>query len=66
MKISAIRAKYAAGPGGVFAASRAMMSMIGFDLGPPRLPLVQLSTEKYTALQQELSDYGFFDMLPKL
>lgn len=64
MEIAAIRSKYATGAG-LFAASRAMMSMIGFDLGPPRLPLTPLSVDKYTALERELQQYGFFDMLPK-
>lgn len=63
MEIAAIRGKYASGAG-VFAVSRAMMSMLGFDLGPPRLPLVPMETDKYKALEQEMKEYGFFEMLP--
>lgn len=64
MQISAIRAKYASGAG-LFTVSRAMMSMLGFDLGPPRLPLVPMDAEKYKALEKELTDFGFFDLLPQ-
>lgn len=64
MEIVAIRSKYATGAG-LFAVSKCMMRMIGFDLGPPRLPLVPLSADKYTALERELRQYGFFDILPR-
>ena len=60
MQISAIRSKYASGAG-IFTASRAMVHMLGCDLGPPRLPLVPLAKEKYAALERELQEFGFFD-----
>ena len=60
MQISAIRSKYATGAG-VFTASRAMVHMLGCDLGPPRLPLVPLDKDKYSALEKELKDFRFFD-----
>lgn len=62
MEISAIRAKYASGAG-LFTASRAMLRMLGCDLGPPRLPLAPLDNQKYKLLEKELRDYGFFELL---
>jgi len=62
MEIAAIRAKYASGAG-LFVASRAMMKMLGCDLGPPRLPLVPMEPSKYQSLEAELRQCGFLDIL---
>ncbi|XP_067942501.1 N-acetylneuraminate lyase-like [Watersipora subatra] len=60
MEIAAIRAKYATGAG-LFAASRAIVQMMGCNLGSPRLPLVELDKEKYVDLEKDLNAIGFFD-----
>lgn len=59
VQIAAARAKYASGAG-IFTISRAMMKMIGLDLGPPRLPLEPMNVDDYTALESELRELGFF------
>jgi N-acetylneuraminate lyase len=43
------------------AASKAVMGFLGFDLGPPRLPLVPLSAESASKLRAELEGQGFFE-----
>ncbi|WP_316767686.1 dihydrodipicolinate synthase family protein [Pedobacter frigiditerrae] len=45
------------------AAQRAIMKMLGFDLGDARLPLVPLSDADYNKLNGELKSIGFFDLL---
>ncbi len=45
------------------AAQRAIMKMEGFDLGPSRLPLVNLSESEAAALQASLENVGFFELL---
>lgn len=42
-------------------AFKAIMKPLGFDCGPPRLPLVALTPEQEVALQHELTTIGFFD-----
>jgi len=37
------------------------MKIIGFDCGPPRLPLVCLTPIEEDSLQKELKAIGFFD-----
>jgi len=44
-------------------AQKAVMKMLGFDMGPSRLPLVTLPEAQYQALYRQLSDVGFFDLL---
>jgi N-acetylneuraminate lyase len=52
-------------PFGPRAAQKAIMSMVGLDCGPCRLPLKTLSRENSAALQQKLTTIGFFDNLKK-
>ena len=44
-------------------AQKAVMKMLGLDLGPCLLPLPQLSAQDYDALQTELNTLGFFEKL---
>jgi len=44
-------------------AQKAIMKMLGWDLGPCRLPLVTLSSEDYNKLYKELSKLSFFDRI---
>ena len=46
-------------------AQRAIMKMIGLDLGPSRLPLVNLTAQEAAALKTGLDQIGFFDLLAK-
>lgn len=45
------------------AAQRAIMKMLGFDLGEARLPLAPLSEKDYNSLNNELKSIGFFELL---
>jgi N-acetylneuraminate lyase len=45
------------------AAQRAIMKMLGTDLGNPRLPLVALPEAAYNELKADLEGVGFFDLL---
>jgi N-acetylneuraminate lyase len=45
------------------AAQRAIMKMLGVDMGNPRLPLTSLSDAAYQQLQDDLNDIGFFRLL---
>jgi N-acetylneuraminate lyase len=47
------------------AAQRAIMKMLGYDLGDARLPLVPLSAEKFIELKTDLTKVGFFELLEK-
>ena len=47
-------------------AQRAIMQMLGIDLGNCRLPLRPLSEEQYQALHEQLQQIGFFSTLRKL
>jgi N-acetylneuraminate lyase len=41
-------------------AQKAIMKMLGWDLGPCRLPLVSLSNDQYSKLYSELDEISFF------
>jgi len=43
------------------AASKAVMGLLGLDLGPPRLPLVPLTADAQSKLRAELEEQGFFE-----
>jgi N-acetylneuraminate lyase len=47
------------------AAQRAIMKMLGYDLGDARLPLVPLSSDKFIELKADLTKTGFFELLEK-
>lgn len=47
-------------PYGGLAAQKAMMGMLGFDCGPVRAPLQNLSPAKIATLRAELEQVGFF------
>ena len=47
------------------AAQRAIMKMMGYDLGNARLPLVPLSSDKFIELKADLTKAGFFELLEK-
>jgi len=48
---------------GFIASTKAVMGMLGVDVGPARLPHPQLSREQTAALQAELESLGFFDWI---
>src|SRR6185503_10202657 len=48
---------------GFIASTKAVMAMLGVDVGPARLPHPHLSSEQTTALQSELEKLGFFDWI---
>jgi N-acetylneuraminate lyase len=43
---------------------KAIMKMLGWDLGPSRLPLVTLNKESYNKFQKELDQLSFFEKAP--
>jgi N-acetylneuraminate lyase len=45
------------------AAQRAIMHMLGTDMGNPRLPLVALTNDAYAQLKADLDEVGFFELL---
>ncbi len=45
-------------------AQKAIMKMLGWDLGPSRLPLQTLSDADYKALYESLRSISFFDKVP--
>lgn len=45
------------------AAQRAIMKMLGIDMGDPRLPLAPLTNQAYEQLQSDLEAIGFFKLL---
>lgn len=47
------------------AAQRAIMKILGYDLGDARLPLMPLSSDKFIELENDLKKVGFFDLLKK-
>lgn len=47
-------------------AQKAIMEMIGMDLGPSRLPLMSLSQQDKKLLQTRLEAIGFFDALKQI
>ncbi|MCG6154383.1 dihydrodipicolinate synthase family protein [Rubinisphaera margarita] len=50
-------------PYGPRAAQKTIMSLIGVDCGPPRLPNVPLTPERTEALRSDLEQIGFFDWI---
>lgn len=44
-------------------AQKAVMKMLGFDMGPCRLPLVALPDGQYHELHRQLREIGFFEKL---
>jgi len=48
---------------GYLPSSKAVMKMLGVDVGPTRLPLAALSHAESKALQAELEDAGFFEWI---
>jgi N-acetylneuraminate lyase len=47
-------------------AQKAIMKMLGYDMGPCRLPLVTLSQANYNKLYAELDALSFFDRVPSI
>lgn len=45
-------------------AQKAIMQMLGWDLGPSRLPLTRLQDAQYEELRAALEDIGFFQRVP--
>jgi N-acetylneuraminate lyase len=45
---------------GYFGATKAVMKMLGVDVGPARLPNINPTPEQVVRLQGELEDFGFF------
>jgi N-acetylneuraminate lyase len=50
-------------PLGYMGAAKAVMAMLGVDVGPARLPNNKLTTEQASALRSSLETMGFFDWL---
>lgn len=48
---------------GYMAAAKALMTMLGVDVGPPRLPHGRLSAEEQSVLKKDLEKIGFFNCL---
>lgn len=48
---------------GYMAASKAVMTMLGVDVGPPRLPVDRLSPEDIRSLERDLVKLGFFEWI---
>jgi N-acetylneuraminate lyase len=46
---------------GMLAASKAILTMIGIDCGPPRLPLGRLTPSQQNSLRNDLDRIEFFD-----
>ena len=55
-----VRAFIPYGPRG---AQKAIMSMIGVDCGPSRLPVTTLTKSQYDSLENELRSIGYFDWI---
>jgi N-acetylneuraminate lyase len=47
-------------------AQKAIMKMLGWDLGPSRLPLQTLDEQQYGQLYSELKAIDFFNRVPSL
>jgi N-acetylneuraminate lyase len=50
---------------GSMGAGKAVMRMVGVDVGPARLPISNPSPEQFTSLQAELNKLGFFDWIQR-
>ena len=61
--VAMIRAVLRHGAG--VAGFKAVMAMVGLDLGPPRLPVCPLTEEQQAALRRELEEIGFFEWCEK-
>jgi len=48
-------------PYGGIPAQKAIVKMMGLDLGPVRLPLTSLTEEQERNLKKDLEDIGFFE-----
>lgn len=48
---------------GYMASAKALMAMLGVEVGPPRLPNPQLSAAEVHALRRDLDALGFFDWI---
>lgn len=48
---------------GYMAAAKAVMSMLGVEVGPPRLPCAALNASQIQALRAELEEIGFFEWI---
>lgn len=59
VEVIRILVKYPPIPG-----QKAIMKMLGWDLGPARLPLTTLSKQVYDQFEKELSAIGFFEKVP--
>lgn len=55
MNISKVCERHAQGIE-LMTSSRAIVSMLGCDLGPPRLPLTPFDKDKWSALENDLRD----------
>ena len=53
-------------PRGFMGAAKAVMQMLGVDVGPARLPNGNLDTTQVAELREELEALGFFDWIQKL
>lgn len=58
-----VRLVQAIGRYGYSAAAKAVMSLVGVDCGPPRLPLRALEGEQVAALRDDLERLGFFEWI---
>ncbi len=50
-------------PRGFMGSAKAVMAMLGVDVGPPRLPNMALDAQQQSALRAELELLGFFDWI---
>lgn len=48
---------------GYMGAAKAVMTLLGVDVGPPRLPLQRLTSEQAAILRRQLEELGFFDWI---
>jgi len=51
---------------GYMGAAKAVMKMLGIDVGPARLPNTSLNTEQAAKLEQDLRTMGFFEWIRKV
>ena len=50
-------------PRGYMGAAKAVMQMLGVDVGPARLPNASLTHDETVTLRRELEASGFFDWI---
>jgi N-acetylneuraminate lyase len=50
---------------GYMGAAKAVMGMLGIDVGPARLPNTNLGADQHKSLRKSLDDLGFFDWVRK-